>query len=122
MDSPVGENSCVEIFMNISEVCSSCYFKILSRSSELSYFLKSICNVNQGNEIRFKFLSSCLGEINISLRLITLTCIFKLFQIPRRIAHHSESFFHAKYECVIFFPARPDLPIYYVQGLKITLK
>ena len=47
---------------------------------------------------------------------------FKLFQIPRRWAQHSGTFFHADYEYLNhFFPARPDLPKFYVKSLKITL-
>ena len=54
---------------------------------------------------------------------ITLTCIFlKLFQIPWRRAHHSERLFPAEYEYLNnFFPARPNLKKFHVEGLKITL-
>ena len=41
---------------------------------------------------------------------ITLACILKTFHIPRRRDRHSHS----------FFPARPDLPNFYVRGQKIT--
>ena len=47
----------------------------------------------------------------------------KLFQIPRRRAHHADSFFPADYEYINhFFPARPDLPKFYVKSIKITQK
>ena len=46
---------------------------------------------------------------------------FKLFQIPRRLAHHSGSFFPADYDYLnYFFAARQDLPKFYVKSLKIT--
>ena len=47
---------------------------------------------------------------------------FKLFQIARRRAHYSGSFFPADFEYLDhFFPARPDLPNFFVKSLKITL-
>ena len=45
-----------------------------------------------------------------------------LFQIPKRRAYHSDSFFPAEYDYLkTFLSTRPDLPKFYVNDQKIAL-
>ena len=67
-------------------------------------------------------MSSLRYSVYLSNDKLHWPAFFKLFRIPRRRAHHSDSFFPADYEYLNhFFPARRDLSKFYVNSLKITL-
>ena len=54
-------------------------------------------------------------------RNLSLACIVQIFINLNRIAHYFDSFFPEEYEYLDnLFPTRPDLPKFYVEGLKIT--